>query len=231
MGFRRSDGNLMFLYALYMAALSIGNLLDSGFVSVIGYPLPASLLLYPITILVLCIICELWTSDEAYRLVFLGISAKFIGIILLTLSELLSAPSAITYTMLANPDAIRLANLFGMAFKNIGDRWVIGTSLRMWTGSLLSYSIAQFSTIWTFNWAYTRHVQKVGSPWGKRWYRYGLSSIVGHTLEYILFTFLVFAPKWELVSDAFLAHIFFRVVAIFIGVIPFYIITWRTRRS
>ena len=230
MGVRRSDGNLMFLYAVYLAALSIGNLMDRGFISLIGYPLPASIVFYPITIVVLCTICELWASDDAYRLVFLGMSAKFIGIILLTLSGFVTTQRSVTYFTWADPGFNKLLTLFGASLKNIGDRWVIGTSLRMWAGSLLSYSIAQLMAVWTFEFAYNNHVKRTGSPWGKRWYRYTVSSLVGHGLEYFLFTALAFAPKWGKVLDAFPAHIILRLIAIAIGLIPYYVLTWRTRR-
>ena len=44
MGLQRTDGNLMFLYALFLAALSVGNVLDNSYMYLLGYTLPASAL-------------------------------------------------------------------------------------------------------------------------------------------------------------------------------------------
>ena len=90
LGVRRTDGNLMLLYATYIAALSTGNVLNNNYMFLLGYTMPASVLAYPITLLVADVICELWTQEDAARVVLLGLAEKFIGIILLGLSTLIN---------------------------------------------------------------------------------------------------------------------------------------------
>lgn len=228
MGVRRTDGNLMFLYALYLSALSIGNLMDRGMVALSGFMLPASVLFYPITLLVLCIVNELWTEDEAYKLALLGLSTKFLGIIFVTLASIITRQPILAVTAANTSDSI--LNLFAESLRASGGRWIIGTTLRMWSGSIVSFAIAQLSSVWAFGKVYEYHVAKCGSPWGGRWVRYLVSCIVGETLELGLFTLLVFAPNWSDIQGNIPGHITARIVLTIIGIIPYYALTWRTKR-
>lgn len=224
MGVRRTDGNLMFLYAFYLAALSLGNLMDRGMMSIFNYPLPASVAIYPITFLVTCTICELWSTDDAYKLVMLGVCTKFLGIIMLTLSGLFASPPIIGV-------APNIPNtIFVSALHTAGGRWVIGTSLRSWAGSMVSFAIAQALAVYSFSLAYRRHVRKKGSPWGRRWYRYLVGALVGEYTELFLFILFVFAPTWSKMEGAVVEHVLARLFITLCSVIPYYALTWKTRR-
>lgn len=228
MGVRRTDGNLMFLYSIYLSALSVGNMMDRGMIALVGFMLPASVLFYPITLLVLCIVHELWTEDEAYKLALLGVSTKFLGIVFLTASSLIIRQPIFAVATANSDDSI--LNLFAESLKASGGRWVIGTSLRMWTGSMLSFVIAQLSSVWAFGKVYNNHVAKRGSPWGGRWWRYLVSCFVGEALELTLFTLFVFAPNWDDIQGNVPGHIVARIILTLVGLIPYYILTWRNRR-
>lgn len=224
MGVRRTDGNLMFLYAVYLAALSMGNLMDRSMMSVFNYPLPASVAIYPITLLVLCTICELWSTDDAYKMVMLGVSTKFLGIIMLTLSGFFASPPIIGVA----PNLP--GTMFASALHAAGGRWVIGTSLRAWAGSMVSFALAQTSAVYMFSFIYRRHVRKKGSPWGGRWFRYLVGSLTGEYVELSLFILFIFAPKWDQMQGAIWMHVVVRFFITLFSILPYYAITWRTRR-
>ena len=227
MGVKRTDGNLMFLYAFYLAALSVGNVMDRSMMSILGWSVPASVLPYPITLMILCTICELWTTDEAYKLVMLGISAKFLGIIMLTLSGVVTTTPIIGVLAEAGSTSY---GLFRSALRSVGGRWVLGTSLRSWAGSMLSFAVAQALTVFMFNLVYENHVRKNGSPWGRRWWRFIVACMAGQFTDLGLFTVFCFYPNFDQIGGDMVAHIYWRIVLTLVYLLPYYVITWRTRR-
>lgn len=223
LGVKRTDGNLMFLYAVYLAALSVANVLDNSYVFIFGHTLPASVLTYPITLLVANVIRELWEEKYASRVVLLGLSVKFVGIVLLGLSQLLTVVP--DYGM-----RWELWRILGTSFWEVSEQWVLGRDFRFWTVSILTFPIAQFANVWVFDTLLTRHIRRTGGPWGGRWVRYLTAAMVGETAEVLLFLVLAFAPNWANIWRFTQQQMLVRTVFTF-GTLPvFYILTWRRRR-
>lgn len=213
----------MLLYAVYIASLSVGNILDDSYIFIFGHTLPASVLSYPLTFLVANIIRELWEEKYASRLVLLGLSVKFVGIVLLGLSQLLTVV----------PDygpRWELWRILGTSFWEVSEQWMLGRSFRFWTVSMLTFPIAQFVNVWLFDLLLTRHVQRTGSLWGGRWVRYLTAAMAGEAAEAVLFLVLAFAPSWENIWRFTQAQMLVRTVFT-LGTLPlFYAMTWRRRQ-
>ena len=221
---KRTDGNLMFLYAVYLASLSVGNVLDSSYVYIFSVTLPASVLTYPLTFLVANIIRELWEEKYASRLVLLGFSVKFVGIVLLGLSRLV--------TTFPDWGAQRdLWNALGTSFWEVGAQWVLGKDYRFWTISILSFPLAQFANVWVFDFMLRRHIRKTGGPWGGRWVRYLTAALVGESIEACLFIALLYQPNWILVRRFIFSQLYVRVIFTFYTLPLFYALTWRKKRG
>ena len=212
----------MFLYAVYLAALSLGNVLDNGYVVLFGATLPASVLAYPLTFLVANIICELWTRDDAVRVVLLGLSVKFVGIVLLGLAQLL--------TIFPDYGAREeLWRLLGTSFWEVSGHMVLGETVRFWTASLISFPCAQLADIAVFTAIRTRHIWRTGGPWGGRWVRYLGGALTGEAVEILVFLLLILAPDWEAVKINTISHIYARSIMTLMSLPLFYMLTWRRR--
>lgn len=224
LGLKRTDGNLMFLYAVYLAALSVGNVLDDSWIILFGMTLPASVLAYPITLLVLCIICELWTASDAARLALLGMGMKFVGIVLLGLAQL--------FTLFPEYSTQRgLWNLLGLSFWEVSGQMVLGTSVRFWTASLISFPCAQMMGVTVFSAMRNRHVRRTGGPWGGRWLRYLGGSLAGETVEVILFLTMIMLPDWNATATDVARQMYARGVMTVAWLPVFYALTWRRRKN
>ena len=222
MGLQRTDGNLMFLYALFLAGLSVGNVLDNSYFYFMGYLLPASILAYPMTFLVTGTICELWEEKYASRLVLLGLSVKFVGIILLGLSQLLKI----------FPDygaRYELWSLLGTSFWEVSGQMVLGRNIRFWSISLVTFPIAQFVNIWVFNAMLARRIQKTGAAWGGRWLRYLCGAIAGEGTEVVLFMAALFIPDWDAMWVPLRQQLYVRSVFTLFMLPLYYALTWRRR--
>ncbi len=222
MGVKRTDGNLMFLYAAYLAALSVGNLMDGKYVLFLGMTLPAAVLAYPVTFLVLCIISELWTSDDAYKLVILAVSVKFLGVVLLGAAHVLA--SFPEYG--ARWD---LWGILGASFWDVAGSFTLGSDIRFYGGSIISFALAQSIGVWAFNIVRDRHIRWRGSPWGGRWIRYLVGSLTGEIVETLIFITLVFAPAWEKIWIDAEQQMYARGALTLLWLPFFYILTWRRR--
>ena len=224
MGVKRTDGNLMFLYAAYLAALSVGNLMDGKYILFLGMTLPASMLAYPMTLLVSCVISELWTRDDAYRLVILALSIKFLGVVLLGAAQVM--------TLFPDYGARHdLWGILGTSFWDVAGSFVLGADIRFWCGSIVSFALAQPIGIWAFNVVRDRHIRRRGSPWGGRWFRYLCGSLMGEAVEVVAFLLLVFAPSWEKMWADIVQQMYARGTLTLIGLPFFYILTWRRRHD
>ena len=228
MGLQRTDGNLMFLYALFLAALSVGNVLDNSYFFFMGYLFPASVLAYPMTFLVTSTICELWEEKYASRLVLLGLSIKFLGVVLLGLSQLIKI----------FPDygaRKELWSILGTSFWEVSGHMVLGRTLRFWTSSMITFPVAQFVGIWVFCKVMERHIQKAGSAWGGRWSRYLAGALAGEITEVMLFMTLTFASEWtdlfgHKYQQACLQQIYVRLWLTFLSLPVYYALTWRRKQ-
>lgn len=222
LGLRRTDGNLMFLYAVYMATLSVSNVLDNSYVFIFGHTLPASVLAYPLTFLVLNIIRELWEEKYASRAVLLGLSMKFVGIVLLGLSKLMNV----------FPDyGVRweLWSTLGTSFWEASTQMVLGRDFSFWTVSLITFPIAQFANVWIFDALLNRHIRRTGAPWGGRWVRYLCGALAGEVTEVTLFMVLAFAPDWGGIWWNIQCQLYVRGILTLETLPLFYALTWRRR--
>lgn len=221
---KRTDGNLMFLYAVYLAALSVANVLDNSYVFIFGHTLPASVLTYPITLLVANVIRELWEEKYASRVVLLGLSVKFVGIVLLGLSQLLTVVP--DYGMRWD-----LWRLLGTSFWEVSEQWVLGRDFRFWTVSIFTFPIAQFTNVWVFDALLTWHIRRTGGPWGGRWFRYMTAALLGEFVEVTLFLTLAFTPNWGTIGLFMQQQLYVRGVFTLATLPVFYTMTWRRRRK
>lgn len=222
MGVKRSDENLMFLYATYLATLFIANSVSNEYAQFLGTTMPISSLVYPITFLITCVICELWESEDSYRLIVLGLFIKFIGIVFLGLAQLIAE----------FPDQNaqqELWSVLGVSFGKVSGRFILDSNVRFWAGSLVSFMCAQYLTIRIFSAVLNAHIRKHGNSWGGRWIRYLTAVLIGELVETIIFTVLTFAPDWNTVYVEALYRIYARIIISFAGLIPFYSLTWRRR--
>lgn len=224
MGVKRTDGNLMFLFAVYLAALSLGNVLDDSYVVLFGAALPASVLAYPLTFLMANIICELWGRDDAVRVMILALSTKFIGVILLGLAQLV----AIFPDYGARKE---LWGILGTSFWEVSGQMVLGNTVRFWTASLISFPCAQLANICVFTAIRNRHVIRTGGPWGGRWVRYLCGALVGEAVEVLVFLALILAPNWEAMQTDIIAQMNARGAMTLMTLPLFYILTWRRRAN
>lgn len=224
-GVKRTDSNLMFLYAAYLAALHVGNTLDSNYTFLFGMILPASVFAYPATLLLLCVISELWTREDAQKLVVLGLSTKFIGIIFLGLVRVFDVVP--NYVIEAKRE---LWELLGTSLWEVSGQLVLGKNIRFWTVSIVSFCIAQSFCVDIFNLLLRRHKMKHGSPWGGRWLRYLTAALSGECLEVVLFITLSFFPQWDYIWKNIVRHVYVRSIFTFCTLPLFYMITWRHRR-
>ena len=223
LGVKRTDGNLMFLYAVYLASLFVGNMLDSSFVSISNVMVAASILAYPLTFLVTNIVRELWDVKSASRAVLLGVSVKFVGIVLLGLSQLT--------TLTMDTSAYReLWRMLGTSLWLVGAQWVLGNTLRIWTISLISFPVAQFVNVWVFDMMLRRHISKTGGPWGGRWVRYLTATLTGEAAEACLFIAMLYYPDWTRLSRFIYWQLYVRFLFTFFTLPVFYALTWRRRR-
>ena len=222
MGVKRTDGNLMFLYAAYLAALSVGNLMDGKYILFLGMTLPASVLAYPVTLLVSCVISELWTRDDAYRLVILALSIKFLGVVLLGAAQVM--------TLFPDYGARHdLWGILGTSFWDVAGSFALGTDIRFWGGSIVSFALAQSAGIWAFNAVRDRHIRRRGSPWGGRWFRYLVGTLTGECTETLIFLILAFAPAWNRIWTDTVLQMYARGTLTLMCLPFFYILTWRRR--
>lgn len=214
----------MFLFAVYLAVLSIGNVMDDSYVVFLRTTLPASVLAYPLTFLVANIICELWGRDDAIRVMLLGLSVKFVGIVLLGLAQLV--------TIFPDPGARReLWGLLGTSFWEVSGQMVLGKTVRFWTASLISFPCAQLANICVFTAIRNRHVIRTGGPWGGRWVRYLCGALVGEAVEVLVFLALILAPNWEAMQTDIIAQMNARGAMTLMTLPLFYILTWRRRAN
>lgn len=212
----------MFLFAVYLAVLSIGNVMDDSYVVFLGTTLPASVLAYPLTFLVANIICELWGRDDAIRVMLLGLSVKFVGIVLLGLAQLV--------TIFPDPGARReLWGLLGTSFWEVSGQMVLGKNVRFWTASLISFPCAQLANVLMFTAIRNRHIWRTGGPWGGRWVRYLGGALTGEAVEVVVFLLLILAPDWEAVKINAISHMHARSMMTLMSLPLFYMLTWRRR--
>lgn len=224
MGVKRTDGNLMFLFAVYLAALSLGNVLDDSYVVLFGATLPASVLAYPLTFLMANIICELWGRDDAVRVMLLALSVKFIGVVLLGLAQLVA--------IFPDYGARRvLWGLLSTSFWEVSGHMVLGKTVRFWTASLISFPCAQLANILVFTAIRNRHIWKTGGPWGGRWVRYLCGALAGEAAEVLVFLALILAPDWKTIQADTISQMYARGIMTAMTLPLFYILTWRRRRG
>ena len=219
MGLRRNEGNLMFLYAVYLAALAVGNVMDDRYMIFLGTTLPASVLAYPLTFLVLCVVGELWTREDAGRLVLLGLNVKFVGVVLLGLSQFL--------TLFPNDGARSgLWGILGTSFWEVSGQMVLGRSISFWTVSLISFPCAQFAAIAVFSAFFAG-----GAPRAGRWRRFLAASLAGEMVETAIFLSLVLAPDWGSVVRMGFSQMTARGALTLMELPAFYALTWRRRQG
>lgn len=223
MGMRRHDGNLMFLCAVYLASLFLSNLTHGQQANFFGVLLPAAGMTYPISLLTLCVVCELWKREEAYKMVFLALSIKFLGIVMLGLSRLF-----------VNMPRYGIQNelwwILGASLWRASDMMILGRDIRFWAAALVSFTCAQAGCVYIFHVIYDRHVRKTGSPWGGRWARYLGAAMAGEMIETVVFLAMVLAPDWERFWSGVAWHGWMRGILTLAGLPIFYIVTWRRRR-
>lgn len=224
LGLKKTDGNLMFLYAAYLAALSIGNVLDNSFVFLFGCVLPASVLAYPLTLLTLCVICELWGRGDAARLVLLGLGMKFVGVVLLGLAQAVK--------IFPDYGARReLWSILGTSFWEVSGHMILGKDVRFWTASIISFPIAQLTGLWVFDRMLRRRVERTGAAWGGRWARYLCGCMAGEAAEITLFLLMILAPDWRLFKIDMARQIYVRGIFTLMWLPTYYALTWRRRRK
>ena len=222
-GVKRTDGNLMMLCAVYLAALFIANSGSSKFVIILGHTLPSSTIMYPMTLMVLCVISELWDRRETYRLVMLGLSTKFVGVVLLGLAQLCFR------TFPRYGGRHDLWWILGTSIWDVSGRMVLGSDIRIWATSIVSFALAQFSGATAFNALRDRHIRKHGGPWGGRWLRYLAGSMTGELVEVLVFMALCYPSDLVNVPMICVIHLYVR-GALTLALMPvFYILTWRRR--
>ena len=222
-GVKRTDGNLMFLYAVYLSSLFLSNMTNGQQVCFLGMMLPAASMTYPISMLTLCVVCELWRREEAYKMVFLALSIKFIGIIMLGLSQLF-----------INMPRYGIRNelwwILGVSLWRASDMMILGRDIRFWTAALVSFTFAHVGCVLVFHVLYDRHVKKTGDPWGGRWARYLCAAMAGEMTEAATFLGLIFAPDWERFGESMKWHAYVRGILTLAGLPVFYLATWRRRK-
>ena len=223
LGVKKTDGNLMFLYAVYLSSLFLSNMTNGQQVYFFGMMLPAASMTYPVSLLTLCVICELWRREEAYKLVFLALSIKFMGIVMLGTSQLF-----------INLPRYGIRNelwwILGVSLWRASDMMILGRDLRFWTAALVSFTFAQAGCVRVFHVIYDRHVRKTGSPWGRRWARYLGAAMAGEMAETLIFLGLTFAPEWERFWEGVKWHACVRGILTLAGLPVFYLATWRRRK-
>ena len=222
LGVKKTDSNLMFLYAVYLAAIFLSNLTYGQQAIFFGILLPAAGMTYPISLLTLCVICELWRRGEAYKLVFLALSIKFMGIVMLGTSQLF-----------INLPRYGIKNelwwILGASLWRASDMMILRKDIRLWAAALVSFTCAQAGCVWVFHAIYDRHVKRTGSPWGGRWARYLGAAMAGEMIETVVFLTLVLAPDWGRVWSGVKWHVYMRGILTLAGLPVFYLVTWRRR--
>ena len=223
LGLKKTDGNLMFLYAVYLSAIFVGNVLDNSYVHLFDRILPASILAYPLTCLVVCIICELWTREDAGRVVLLGLSIKFVGVVLLGLAQL--------FRVFPDYGAQReLWEILGTSFWEASEHMVLGKTARFWTASIISFPCAQLMCVGVFSAIRDWHIRRTGGPWGGRWFRYLCGCLAGEFCEIAIFLTLILAPAWHLIRYDIENQMYVRGVFTLAQLPVFYALTWRRRK-
>ena len=223
LGLKKTDANLMFLYAVYLAALFVGNSMNDSYMVLFGMTLPASVLAYPLTCLVACIVCELWTREDAAKVALLGLNIKFVGVVLLGLAQIL--------TIFPDPGARKeLWGLLGTSFWEVAGRMVLGRDIRFWTVSIISFSCAQFACIAAFSAIRDWHIRWTGGPWGGRWLRYLCGALAGEAAEVAVFLTLVLFPDIDAIWRNAAGQMYVRGILTLAGLPLFYALTWRRRR-
>ncbi len=224
LGVQRTDGNLMLLYAVYLAALTVGNVMDESYAYIFGVTLPASVIFYPLTFLIANIIHELWGEHSAARGVLLGLAVKFIGIVLMGLSQLLVIVPDYGFRW-------EMWRIIGTSFWEVSEQMMLGRELRIWTVSIISFPIAQFANVLVFGAILKRHIRRTGGPWGGRWVRFLAAALAGELTETALFISLAFAPAWGRVGILIRQQLYVRSLLTAFTLPVFYALTWRRRNN
>ncbi|TGA98912.1 VUT family protein [Sporolactobacillus shoreae] len=154
---------LIFLAMVFMTCLIAANLVASKLFSVGGFSMTSGIIIYPLTFLVLDSITECWGKPVAQKIVWVGLLANVLFVLLLQLAiHLPAAPfwkgqEAYALVLGALPRVV-LASLCGYSVSQTLDITIfVGLKKRtqgkmLWLRSLLSTAISQLadSTVFMF---------------------------------------------------------------------------------
>lgn len=158
--------NRLWLSGLFVAVLTISNIIANKIVSVGIWIVPAAIFAYPITFALTDIISEIYGKKAAKQVVWLGLWANVLLVGFVQLAIYL--PPAPFYQL-------------NDAFKN-----VLGGTFRIVIASLIAYLVSQSHDVWAF------HMWKKLTKGKHLWLRNNASTMVSQLIDSVLFISIAF---------------------------------------
>ncbi len=183
------------LVAIFFTGLIAASLLGGKITTIFGVAVSVAIFTYPLTFLVTDIIAEVYGKKKSYSLIFAGL----VALALLVL---------ITYISIILPPNARYP--FNESYVTI-----FQGSLRITVASLIAFLLAQVHDVWSF------HLWKKKTKGKFLWLRNNASTFISQFIDTVIFMFIAFykvAPKfdfafmWNLIIPYFLFKIAFALI-------------------
>lgn len=172
---RKYSNAFLVVFAVFIAAISVVNVISAKIVSLFGLTFSVGALVYPITFVCTDTVSEIWGKDDAKKLVWFGFLANLIVVSLLVMAAYYppadvwsGSNEAFKQTLLAVP--------------------------RVFIASMCAYLLSQFHDVWAF------HFWK-GKTKGKMlWLRNNLSTATSQFIDTVTFVTIAFVGKMPFTS-------------------------------
>jgi len=162
-----------YLIGTFVALVLISNILANKLVTFIYWAVPAGLIAYSVSFLVIDIINEFYDKRKAQKTVWIGFFANLILVVLVYIA----------------------INWEPASFWNNQEQFelILGNTWRIVLASLMAYLVSQHHDIWSFN------LLKKATKGKHLWLRNNVSTIVSQFIDTIIFTSIAFYGLFPLI--------------------------------
>lgn len=158
---------VQFLTAAMALSILLANIMNVKFVDVLGYAVPAGVLIFSMTFIISDMLSEFWGKAEAQKAVWVG----FVGLLLYMMTlQITNMWPAVPFALEASE---QFASLFSLA-------------PRLAIASIVSYLVAQHFDVWFYH----KIKEKTGDAY--LWLRNNLSTITSQLLDSVVFFSIAF---------------------------------------
>lgn len=163
------------ILAIFVTTLIISNIIAVKLVSILGFTLPAAVILFPIAYIFGDVLTEVYGYSRARQAIWIGFGCNLLAVIAIWLGGILPADSHWNAAVYIGPDEASQAY-----------QAILGYSLRLLTASFTAYLVGEFLN------AFVLAKLKMATQGRWLWTRTIASTLVGQGADSIIFISIAF---------------------------------------